>query len=117
MNAMGLLNSALRFVGFGAEEFAGLGGDGAFAAGTSNVRGAGRLSVANGDSYTSHNVFKASAAAASASAVPGGGGLLILSSAGILSFDLCGILNPFSETKYSPAFENGNETKINIIMQ
>lgn len=48
-NSMGLLNSALRFVVLGAEEFVGFGGNNAFETGTSNVGGAGRLSVANGD--------------------------------------------------------------------
>lgn len=98
---MGLLNIALRFVGFG-DVFAGLAGNTVFITGTSNTGGAGRLSslaaVANGDSLMSFILVITSA---SASAVPGGGGLFV-SNGAILSTVLCGILNPLSDTKYSP---------------
>lgn len=97
-NSMALLNIALRFVGFGGNEFIGCDGN-TFEMGASNVGCAGRLSyIANGDSSVSH---KAIASAASASAVPGGGGLFV-SNGATFSAVLCGILNPFSDTKYSP---------------
>lgn len=62
--------------------------------GISNVFGAGLLSKANGDSLLS-------LLNASSSSVPGGGGLFTSNGATLLA-DLCGILNPFSDTKYSP---------------
>lgn len=106
-NSKGLRNIALRFVGFA---FFGCDGN-TFEMGASNDGCAGRLSyIANGDSYVS---LSAIASAASASAVPGGGGLFV-SNGATFSAVLCGILNPFSDTKYSPDLTIQNQIKIHF---